>query len=293
MMLDMKGIKNFSGESDMRASVRGLIAVLALAAAIVPTSAKAQNTPARPDLRGVWVSPLTSEEDPRWTIEDQVCPNCTVPARERLHTLLNDPKSAERPLKEIQGEVKAFSDRYVNGLLTHAALAFQAKFKPEDDPALTCKPDGLFGLVNAPLPEKFEQHDDRVVLRYEYFREVRTVYTDGRGHPADLKPSRLGHSIGWYDGDTLVVDTVGIEPDLVKVSIPAGIRTSSQARGIERYTRSKDGNSLDFEMTIIDPWTFRQPLIFKKAFLYAPKEKLQDFDCTLALEHSDAKSARA
>ncbi|MGH8208786.1 MAG: hypothetical protein ACREU6_04190, partial [Steroidobacteraceae bacterium] len=144
----------------------------------------------------------------------------------------------------------------------------------------------------APLPVKIEQYDDRVVFRYEFFNAVRMVYM-GRGHPSVLKPSLLGHSIGWYDGDTLVVDTVGIEPNLVKYppQIPDGIRTTSHARSIERYTRSKDGNSLDLEVTIIDPWTFRRPLIIKRPFLYAPKEKLEHIECTVSPEYSKAKSA--
>ncbi|MGH8210269.1 MAG: hypothetical protein ACREU6_11875 [Steroidobacteraceae bacterium] len=277
----------------MRSPVTTLFIALAAAAAMGPTSIKAQNKQTdRSDLRGVWISLQTSLEDPHWRIEDHACSYCALPALEHLRTLLNDPNSADRPIQEIVADVKAFNEKYVSGLLTHAALAYQAKFRPEqDDPILACKPVGLFTQAFGILPVKIEQYDDRVVIRYEYFGSVRTVYMDGRGHPADLKPSRLGHSIGWYDGDTLVVDTVGIEPNLIGDFIVAGMRTSGHARGIERYTRSKDGGSLDLEMTIIDPWTFRRPLLFPVHFLYAPKEKLQDFECTEAPEYSNAKSA--
>ncbi|MGH8210099.1 MAG: hypothetical protein ACREU6_10990 [Steroidobacteraceae bacterium] len=287
-MLNMKAFKDFRCGLYMRASVRAMIVILTFAAAIVPTAVTAQNKQAaRPDLSGVWVSMQTALDDPRWTIEDRVCRHCALPAMQRLHMVLNDPKSAHRPLKQIMDEITAFNKKYVFDLLTDTALAYQARFDPaRDDPVLACKPVGLFTEAEGIYPLQIEQYDDRVVFRYEYFGLVRTVYTDGRGHPSDLKPSGLGHSIGWYDGDTLVVDTVGIKPHLVGVFIVPGIRTSSHARGIERYTRSKDGNSLDFEMTIIDPWTFRQPLVlFKKNFLYAPKEKLQRDDCTVAPEY--------
>ncbi|MGH8208222.1 MAG: hypothetical protein ACREU6_01250, partial [Steroidobacteraceae bacterium] len=117
---------------------------LVLAVVLMPISVKAQNKPTdRPDLSGIWISPSTSPNDPRWTIENRVCYLCALPALERLHTLLNDPNSASRSVKEIAGEFTAFDEQYVNGLLTHQALAFQASFNPEDDPILACKPAGL------------------------------------------------------------------------------------------------------------------------------------------------------
>ncbi|MGH8211230.1 MAG: hypothetical protein ACREU6_16860, partial [Steroidobacteraceae bacterium] len=145
----------------------------------------------------------------------------------------------------------------------------------------------------APLPIKIEQYDDKVVFHYEFFNSTRTVYMDGRPHPSNLKPSRLGHSIGWYDGDTLVIDTVGIEPHLVKypAAVPDGILASSHARGIERYTRSKDGNSLNLEMTLIDPWTLKQPLVLERPFLYGPHETLQHDDCQVNPAYLKAESA--
>jgi hypothetical protein len=50
------------------------------------------------------------------------------------------------------------------------------------------------------------------VIRYEYWNAVRTVYMDGRPDPPDIAPSWLGHSIGWFEGATLVVDTSGLIP---------------------------------------------------------------------------------
>ncbi|MGH8209871.1 MAG: hypothetical protein ACREU6_09800, partial [Steroidobacteraceae bacterium] len=182
MLLNMQGFKGFRRASDMHAGVRLIVVVLALTAAIVPLSARCQNKqPDKPDLRGVWISTNTALEDPRWSIEDRVCGRCALPALDRLHAVLNDPKSANRPLKEIAAEIGALNKKYVTDQLTHSALAYQATFTPANDPVLACKPVGLFSQEEGTLPMKIEQYADKIVFHYEYFGSVRTVYLDGRG----------------------------------------------------------------------------------------------------------------
>lgn len=95
---------------------------------------------------------------------------------------------------------------------------------------------------------------------------VRHIYTDGRRHPAaeDLWPAPLGDSIGYWEGDTLVIDTVASTPVLLlPVTVPNGITAlslpvSNQAHFKERI-RMLDQNHLEDQLTMEDPLTFTVP----------------------------------
>ena len=77
----------------------------------------------------------------------------------------------------------------------------------------------------------------------------RAVYMDGRQHPADLRPTYLGHSIGHWDGDTLVIDTVGLnEKQWMAGSYPS----SEHAHLVERISRP-NLKTLSYQMTLDDP----------------------------------------
>ena len=81
----------------------------------------------------------------------------------------------------------------------------------------------------------------------------RVIYLDGRSHPAKVDPSPFGHSIGWWEGDTLVIDTVGIDESawLERWAMPHTDRLHT----IERVTRL-DLNTLKYELTVDDPGAY-------------------------------------
>ena len=85
----------------------------------------------------------------------------------------------------------------------------------------------------------------------------RVIYTDGRSHPKpeDLRPTSLGHSIGKWEGDTLVVDSVGFNE---KFWIMGSYPTTDQLHLTERFTRPTMG-SLEYEVTIDDPGAYTAP----------------------------------
>jgi hypothetical protein len=84
----------------------------------------------------------------------------------------------------------------------------------------------------------------------------RIIYMDGRSHPKDLEPSYYGHSIGWWEGDTLVVDTVGFNEGfwLDRGNTPH----TEQLHTLERFTRH-DYNAMRYEMTVDDPGAYTKP----------------------------------
>ena len=84
----------------------------------------------------------------------------------------------------------------------------------------------------------------------------RTIYTDGRSHPKNLQPTYYGHSIGWWEGDTLVVDTVGYNEGFW---IDRGVAPHTDAlHTIEKFTRT-DSNSIRYDLTIDDPGAYTKP----------------------------------
>ena len=84
----------------------------------------------------------------------------------------------------------------------------------------------------------------------------RTIYTDGRSHPKDLQPTYYGHSIGWWEGDTLVVDTVGYNEGFW-IDRGAAPHTD-QLHTVEKFTRT-DKNAIRYDVTIDDPGAYTKP----------------------------------
>ena len=81
----------------------------------------------------------------------------------------------------------------------------------------------------------------------------RVIYLDGRSHPANLEPGYFGHSIGWWDGDTLVIDTVGFNEAAWMERF--GMPHTDRLHTVERLTRT-DFNTLKYELTVEDPGAY-------------------------------------
>ena len=84
----------------------------------------------------------------------------------------------------------------------------------------------------------------------------RTVYMDGRTHPANLVPSYYGHSIGWWEGDTLVIDSTGFNEGFWMDR--RGLPTTEKLRTLERLTRT-DSATMKYEVTVDDPGAYTAP----------------------------------
>jgi hypothetical protein len=109
-----------------------------------------------------------------------------------------------------------------------------------------------------------------VVIRYEAQGQnlSRTVHLDQQAHPAGVAPSLLGHSIGRWEGGTLVVDTVAFEPHAVGVMI--GVASGPQKHLVERFTLAQDRRHLRYDVTIEDPASLTAPASFSVQWEYRP-----------------------
>jgi hypothetical protein len=123
------------------------------------------------------------------------------------------------------------------------------------NPTSQCLPFGVPYLLAIGTPFEIQFSKDRAMMLYEN-SEYRIIYMDGRPHPADFDPSFHGHSIGHWEGDTLVVDTVGIKGK--QMQIEPHVPFTSQMHVVERWTPAgPDKIKLDIVMT--DPGTLTEP----------------------------------
>lgn len=149
---------------------------------------------------------------------------------------------------------------------------------PENDPSLSCYIP-LGRIISAPMPHEVLQQEDRITFLYEYEHQIRRVFMDGRGHP-DTYPTLMGHTTGSWDGDTLVLDTVGVEPGLFR---PQGFPYTDNLRLVERYTLVDDGERMIAEFIIDDPSYYSEPWTVRKRYRRTDTE-IKDYEC-IVREH--------
>jgi hypothetical protein len=133
--------------------------------------------------------------------------------------------------------------------------ALQAR-RVEDSQTANCLPPGMPGIMGQPYPMEFLLTPGKVTIVIEAYQQVRHIYTDGRPLPDDPDPTFHGTSIGKWDGDTLVVESVGFSP---LTQIANNIPHSGKMRIVERF-RLADPDTMSIETTITDPDVLLAPL---------------------------------
>ena len=124
-------------------------------------------------------------------------------------------------------------------------------------PSLICLPDGVPHADLLPEPFKIIQTPGEILVLYEVETIFRQIFTDGRKHPADPSPTWLGYSVGKWEGDTLVVDTLGFN-DMSWLDA-RGHGHSEDMRVEERFHR-RDFGHMEVTVTVTDPKTFTKPI---------------------------------
>jgi len=109
-------------------------------------------------------------------------------------------------------------------------------------------------------PIDIVQGKDEILIMSEQSSAARHIYLDGRGHPdpSSYQPTTNGHSVGHWEGDILVVDTVGFN-ELGNRNIPGGGLRGKTSRLVERFHLSDNGDSLSITFTWEDPTVFLKP----------------------------------
>ena len=162
--------------------------------------------------------------------------------------------------KALPWAVELFEERIANSLIDH--------------PHTRCLPgspvvDGAAAFIN-----KFAQTPDLLLILLEGAPGFRQIFIDGRTHPADPNPTWMGHSIGRWEEDTLVVDTVGFNSRGWTGLFPR----TEMMRMEERYRRPDYGH-LDVRVVFDDPGVFEEPWTWNMTWDLAPQEELMEYVC--------------
>jgi len=164
-----------------------------------------------------------------------------------------------------------------------------------DDPEGHCLPPGVPRMTTTPYPFRIMQTPKLTLIVYEGGAHIwRQIFTDGRKHPEDPNPSWLGDSIGHWEGDTFVIDTVGLN-GLTWLD-ESGLPTTESLHVIEKIRRPDLGH-LEIENIIDDPkayahtWSFTtHPYMLKGDLMeYICQENNKDVQHLVGNEHRDGK----
>jgi hypothetical protein len=139
-----------------------------------------------------------------------------------------------------------------------------------------CLPPGVPRIYIQPFLFEIVQTPGRVIELFEFDHHMRQIFTDGRQHPKDPDHTWMGDSIGWYEGDTLVVDTIGLND---KTWIDrGGLPHSDQLHVIERIRRPS-ADALEVNITIDDPKAYTKTWSGYRNFKLRPTWNIAEFIC--------------
>ena len=185
----------------------------------------------RPDLSGYWS--LADKTPVDKGLMDRLAPATVV---------LHDTGAAELPRGDYGG-LK----------LKPAALAAAQAWNPRDDLTLdkVCSPPSIVYAMQGPFPMEVYQGTELIVFKLEYYDMVRIVFMDGRAHPPkDAPHSKVGHSIGRWEGDVLVVDTDHLAAATI---LNNGLGHTDDVHVVERFRLAPDGKTLLSTQEFDDP----------------------------------------
>ena len=158
------------------------------------------------------------------------------------------------------------------------AAAYQYNLTKTKNPEGLCIFAGIPRASISGVPFEIVQNKNRVAFLYELMWTFRSIPLDGRPHPQDIDPTFWGNGVGHWDGDTLVIDSVGFKEKLSWLDDDAHPH-SDQMHVVERWTRT-DADHLAHSVTVDDPKYYTKPFTFSRVFLaMAPGQELYEFAC--------------
>ena len=213
-------------------NIRSLCLMLAAMTPLMAASVLVAQTPAKPDLSGIWT---------------------------RTGRPANENFGKETP--PLRPQAKAFYDENRKG------LAPADSGLDELDPTIYCLPHGMPRILASNNPFEIIQTPSQVYVLFESNQMQRRIYLDGRKLPENYPTSYMGFSTGKYDGDTLVVETAGLS-DLTWLDT-SGTPHSDALRVTERIRRTGP-NTMEIEFLFNDPKAFTKPWGDKKTYQRRP-----------------------
>jgi hypothetical protein len=163
-------------------------------------------------------------------------------------------------------------------MLPWAAKLFAERLENEgkERPSGKCLPHSVTDFDAHFMPKKLVQTPGLLVMLFESYHSYREIFTDGRPLPEQRDPAWFGYSVGKWQGDTLVVETAGVN-DKTWLD-DAGHPHTDALRITERFTR-RDFGHMEVKVTVDDPKTYSKPWTATIPWVYFPDTELLDWVC--------------
>ena len=146
---------------------------------------------------------------------------------------------------------------------------------PIRQPADDCMPHGVPAVIRLPTPLQIIQTPGLTTILTEASHTLRLIYMDEK-QPAHPDPAFMGHSVGHWEGDTLVVDTIGLRPNWLD---PQGDPASDRMHVVERIRKIDNGKKLEDVFVLDDPKMYTQPWTARREYLWYPSERIEEYIC--------------
>jgi hypothetical protein len=219
----------------------------------------------KPDLSGLWqVEPTPFDEMTRMFGAD--LDSLSVPGDDvrtiskYVFSILADFKPEDAP---IRPETAKIAERHMKSFGI-------------ENPTTQCQPGGVpFGGL-LPFPNKFIQTPREIVVLQESDGGLRQIFTDGRKHTPDPQPSWMGYSVGRWESDSLVVDTVGFND---KGWLDGAGHPHSDALKVQERYRRRDFGHMDVQVTLDDPKMYTRPFTIKYTLDLVPDSDIGEYVC--------------
>jgi hypothetical protein len=244
----------------MRAQGSGRSLVVVLALLVIESLPIGAQSPSVPDITGSWLRQ-------GFTVG--------LPASAQASPIKAPPPPAQPLVKEPyrtewQARIKAIREA-------------DAKGQPLANNAVACLPDGMPGMMTAVFPMEILQSRGQITIIEEAYTQVRRILMD-RPQKAldDIEPGFYGHSVGRWEGDTLVVDTIGIKENVRYQSVP-----HSKEMRIRERMRLVAPDMLWNEITIEDAAVLEKPWVFTFAYQRMKDYTLLEYICEDNREYAD------
>ena len=243
----------------MHAREPGPLLVAAAGLLVVASQTITAQTPTAPDITGSWMRQ-------GFTVGVR-------PAQQQNQS--GPPPAPPPPLKPAY--VKQWQDRL------QAIRDADAKGQPLATNAVACLPDGMPGMMTAVFPLEILQSRGQVTIIEEAYTQVRRILMDRPQKTLDdIEPGFFGHSVGRWEGDTLIVDTIGVKESVRYQNVP-----HSQDMRIGERMRLVAPDTLWNEITITDPEVLEKPWTFTFAYQRMNDYTLLEYICEDNREYAD------
>ena len=164
---------------------------------------------------------------------------------------------------------------------TEKGQAAQKAANPNVSSQADCIPIGEPVVMVYPVANSIKVEKDKVVIRTDWMDTERTVYTDGRKHPAATQTFLHGHSVGHWEGKVLVVETTNFKdhPSGLGTTLPS----STQKKLVERFELGEDNKTLKYSGTVEDPVYISAPGTFNATWEYRPGMPFSNQKCDVKI----------